>query len=1045
MRLITQSWVLFLWMYLLALVKSQKCTREQFFSGDLFDSNFDTTGLEAIYPNGKQVRVGCNVGYRGFFKLICKEGQWDSRGKPCEPRTCGHPGDAQFADFHLENGDDFVFGSQVVFTCHKGYQMVSRKSYRRCMADGWDGVVPVCEAQQCPVINVDNNVQVIGDPDESTYGNVVRFTCKSSTEILYGSAEMYCDENGEWRGNVPKCKGTAVPIIEHGFVRGKIQEYKEHEILPFGCDARYKSIDVRSSKCTKRGITAEWSPTPACESIVCRLPPPLEGTNYEPTSNNVFIPGDTVRVICGNKHWISNLWDTSAEATCKEIGDWTLRPVCQEVTCSNRRPPHVNYWTVKWGQQIKMDDTVTYSCQWGYKKTDGATNASCTRNGWVPNIFCQEITCNRQDFQNANIVQRNNRNIYKKNERVNYICKNGYEGRFTLTCGEKGWTRNEQCKCQTADEPHGIVAGPYNDTLYYSCKIGYKLSTKGWWVEAKCTDGVWSGFKGCIANTMCGNVPEIPNGRVTPCEKSKDAQITCEDGYHAQVTSLTCHDGKWLSEGVSPETFCKLTAVSCNPPRKVDNALIVDSYQKEYLSDSTVTYQCRDKYIILDHEDTIQCKEGQWEEKNIMCTPYCDKLKDESINFTADKERYMDGDVIEYQCVLYGIEGNATCNNTEWNKSEDCKVKPCELPDDTPNGYYQIIKGEDLVFGTEIKYVCNEGYQMVSKVDTRTCMLDKWTNHVPICDPLTCELPPVDEQIIVKGLPENDDSILPDRFLEFSCVDHGKYLNGSALLICGKDGQWDNPFPSCEDITCEVAVMQPHLSVTGLPPGKEKMNIGHKLRFYCDHQFAIDGSTEIECLQTGEWNAAFPLCTGTVTGFSDSVHLKTYEEGNQLRKGQKLSFYCRYRGDYLRGKAEVECLASGQWSHSYPTCGDPSDCEMPPPIADGDTTHSLLNKYRHGDWVQYSCQNFYIMEGYPYKRCINGEWDGQMTCLKPCTVDRAAMNSHNISFRYKQDNKIYSPHNDHITFVCTRGKTQVGTLEMRQRCVDGVMQLPTCQ
>ncbi|XP_034386213.1 complement factor H-like [Cyclopterus lumpus] len=782
MRLITQSWVLFLWMYLLALVKSQKCTREQFFSGDLFDSNFDTTGLEAIYPNGKQVRVGCNVGYRGFFKLICKEGQWDSRGKPCEPRTCGHPGDAQFADFHLENGDDFVFGSQVVFTCHKGYQMVSRKSYRRCMADGWDGVVPVCEAQQCPVINVDNNVQVIGDPDESTYGNVVRFTCKSSTEILYGSAEMYCDENGEWRGNVPKCKEVkcTVPIIEHGFVRGKIQEYKEHEILPFGCDARYKSIDVRSSKCTKRGITAEWSPTPACESIVCRLPPPLEGTNYEPTSNNVFIPGDTVRVICGNKHWISNLWDTSAEATCKEIGDWTLRPVCQEVTCSNRRPPHVNYWTVKWGQQIKMDDTVTYSCQWGYKKTDGATNASCTRNGWVPNIFCQEITCNRQDFQNANIVQRNNRNIYKKNERVNYICKNGYEGRFTLTCGEKGWTRNEQCRklckplhidnaqithnekniyrldehvrytcrndaqrdfivtceergwtgikncseCQTADEPHGIVAGPYNDTLYYSCKIGYKLSTKGWWVEAKCTDGVWSGFKGCIANTMCGNVPEIPNGRVTPCEKSKDAQITCEDGYHAQVTSLTCHDGKWLSEGVSPETFCKLTAVSCNPPRKVDNALIVDSYQKEYLSDSTVTYQCRDKYIILDHEDTIQCKEGQWEEKNIMCTPYCDKLKDESINFTADKERYMDGDVIEYQCVLYGIEGNATCNNTEWNKSEDCKG--CEQLQ-IDNAHITHNAKETYGINEQVQYACRNDAKGVFNV---TCEKTGWAGMV---------------------------------------------------------------------------------------------------------------------------------------------------------------------------------------------------------------------------------------------------------------------------------------------------------------------------
>lgn len=37
------------------------------------------------------------------------------------------------------------------------------------------------------------------------------------------------------------------------------------------------------------------------------------------------------------------------------------------------------------------------------------------------------------------------------------------------------------------------------------------------------------------------------------------------------------------------------------------------------------------------------------------------------------------------------------------------KVKPCPLPEDTPNGYYEITSGEDLVFGTTIKYFCNEG------------------------------------------------------------------------------------------------------------------------------------------------------------------------------------------------------------------------------------------------------------------------------------------------------------------------------------------------
>lgn len=61
-----------------------------------------------------------------------------------------------------------------------------------------------------------------------------------------------------------------------------------------------------------------------------------------------------------------------------------------------------------------------------------------------------------------------------------------------------------------------------------------------------------------------------------------------------------------------------------------------------------------------------------------------------------------------------------------------------------------------------------------------------------------CDLPPADGEVVVKGMPENEQAILPDRFLRFSCEAPGKYLNGSSMLICGKNGVWDHPFPTCE-------------------------------------------------------------------------------------------------------------------------------------------------------------------------------------------------------------------------------------------------------
>ncbi|XP_074491215.1 complement factor H-related protein 2-like [Sebastes fasciatus] len=123
----------------------------------------------------------------------------------------------------------------------------------------------------------------------------------------------------------------------------------------------------------------------------------------------------------------------------------------------------------------------------------------------------------------------------------------------------------------------------------------------------------------------------------------------------------------------------------------------------------------------------------------------------------------------------------------------------------------------------------------------------------------------------------------------------------------------------------------------------------------------------------------------------------------------------------------------------------PLGCGKPPPLADGDTTETLRFQYGHGERVEYTCQNLYTMEGEQYKTCFNGEWVGQMRCLKPCTVDREAMITHNIQFLHGTIDKLYSAHHDVIYFRCKGGRTHVGTVGMRQMCIDGVMLLPTCQ
>ncbi|XP_059197200.1 complement factor H-like isoform X4 [Centropristis striata] len=282
--------------------------------------------------------------------------------------------------------------------------------------------------------------------------------------------------------------------------------------------------------------------------------------------------------------------------------------------------------------------------------------------------------------------------------------------------------------------------------------------------------------------------------------------------------------------------------------------------------------------------------------------------------------------------------------------------------------------------------------------------------------------------------------------IHFTCEPGYKKSGPNIKYVCTSEGWLAVEQGTCSQITCQVGAMPPHVSAVGLPPGTITIKAGRKLQFQCDNASPLDGPQEIECLLTGEWNANFPTCDDkcTVKDVPNTVRMTPRTlPNNQLRKGQQLRFACTNRRDTLLGNAEVECLANGEWSHDFPTCGDPLTCGTPPILIDGDITTSSKTEYSHGERVEYSCQNYYTMAGGPYKTCNNGEWTGSITCLKPCTVNKHIMASHNIRFRYSHFQRLYVSHNDVIEFSCTRGRP-VSTVEMRQTCLNGQLDLPIC-
>ncbi|XP_059197829.1 complement factor H-like isoform X1 [Centropristis striata] len=915
-----------------------------------------------------------------------------------------------------------------------------------CEENGQWSISPTCKEVTCIGRKPENvNYWGVSSWRATKLDETISYSCQEGYKTSAVNKRAKCTRNG-WTPNPPcevmTCRKENIP---DAVIVGTDKEiYRNREKVIYACGEGGRGRITLT--CGADG----WTGSKECEAIKCRLTA-MEGTRYEPADRNEFSPGETLTVYCARTSWISSPQETSIVTTCEENGQWSISPTCKEVTCIGRKPENVNYWGVSSWRATKLDETISYSCQEGYKTSAVNKRAKCTRNGWTPNPPCEVMTCRKENIPDAVIVGTD-KEIYRNREKVIYACGEGGRGRITLTCGADGWTGSKECeaiKCRltamegTRYEPADRNEFSPGETLtVYCARTSWISSPQETSIVTTCEEnGQWSISPTCKEVTCIGRKPEnvnywgVSSWRATKLDET--ISYSCQEGYK---TSAVNKRAKCTRNGWTPNPPCEV--ITCRK-ENIPDAVIVGTDKEIYRNREKVIYACGEGGR---GRITLTCGADGWTGSK-ECEVFCDKLEDITITFTANKEKYMDGENIHFKCVVDGAEGTATCNNTKWVKSLKCTVQPCEGSAEIPNGRFQVIEGEELVFGTKIKYFCNKGYKMTSKETTRICTLDGWSNHVPTCEPVSCDPPTADGRLIVKGLPNNDNPILPRYSIDFSCSDPGSNLIGSEHLVCGEDGQWDDQFPSCEEITCEVGVMPPHVDAVGLPPGNNTVKAGHKLQFQCDNRRPVYGPAEIECLKTGEWSAGYPTCDDacTVKDVSNTVRMTPrFLTNNQLIKGQKLRFECTNPRDTLRGNAEVACLANGQWSHDFPTCGAPLACGAPPLLVDGDIKTSLKNEYSHGERVEYGCQNLYTMEGGPHKTCNNGEWTGSMTCLKPCTANEHIMASNNIRLRYLQQGKLYSSHNDFIEFICTRGRP-VGRVGMRQRCVNGQMNFPTCE
>ncbi|XP_063092103.1 CUB and sushi domain-containing protein 2 isoform X4 [Cavia porcellus] len=359
-----------------------------------------------------------------------------------------------------------------------------------------------------------------------------------------------------------------------------------------------------------------------------------------------------------------------------------------------------------------------------------------------------------------------------------------------------------------------------------------------------------------------------------------------------------------------------------------------------------------------------------------------------------------------------------------------CQALSCGVPDAPKNG---MVFGKEYTVGTKAVYSCSEGYHLQADAEATTECLDTglWSNHnvPPQCVPVTC--PDISSISVEHGrwrlIFETQYQYQAQLML---ICDPGYYYTGQRVIRCQANGRWSlgDSMPTCQIISCGELPTPPSghrigtLSVygataifscnsgytlvgsrvreclaNGLWSGSEihclaghcgtpepivnghingeNYNYRGSVVYQCNAGFRLIGMSVRICQQDHHWSGKTPFCVPITCGHPGNP-INGLTQGSQFNLNDVVKFVCN-PGYVAEGAARSQCLASGQWSDTLPTCRiinctDPGHQENSIRQVHASGPH----RFSFGTTVSYQCNHGFYLLGTPVLSCQgDGTWD----------------------------------------------------------------------
>uniref|UniRef100_A0A1A7X820 Sushi, von Willebrand factor type A, EGF and pentraxin domain containing 1 n=2 Tax=Iconisemion striatum TaxID=60296 RepID=A0A1A7X820_9TELE len=941
----------------------------------------------------------------GSYTCTCIH-PYSGDGKNCtEPVKCQNPGSPEFGH---RDGSNFLMGSEVVFGCDNGYELVG-SSRLSCLESGaWDHPVPYCRALSCATPAVPENSLLKGN--NFTYGSKVTFSCKTGylPQIPY---EFQCLSTLRWSGTPPACYPVTCggpPTVEHADYIFDTNTYLS--TVNYTCVEGYRPQSSMEVLC-------QWSDDfLQCVPRSCG-PPPIIDHAVPHETHKLF--GDTASYYCTDGYTASN----NSKLVCNAQGVWVPpegmeTPHCIANFCL--RPPDPLHAILDSINKPKYasNTEVSYKCEEGFMLNTTATLRCLMGGAWEPlpsDIGCVPVRCSKPESIDRGYVRGTN---YSFGAVVAYSCETGYmiRGEKRRTCKANGEWGGVLPTCvpvscstpPTLENGYIQVKGrfTFNNKVTYACNAGYRLIGRP---ERLCqANRQWSNHDPptCVLLT-CEDPPDIVHGQYKGSEFQVGYKVeyVCDEGYELAGDGVwTCLKyGKW--DKMKPP---RCSPVRCPEPPLEENHLVLKGLDSE---SGTVELSCEDGYI-LEGAHVLRCTPSQeWNDTFPVCKQvFCGPPPEVTFgSMSSAFPPFSFSSTVTYMCVggfTLRKEASVTCLTTgQWSKPyPECIPVECPQPVEISNG---IVDVQGLMYLSKALYSCKAGYDLVGNSTVLCGEKGLWVGGVPSCRPVECSIPKqiASGKVVYRKLQFGHSAT-------YSCR-RGYRLKGPQTLRCLANGAWHSDPPACVQISCSP----PQPIENGFVEGQDH-SFGVTIFYSCFPGFQLLGQDHLTCEEFG-WSSPVPVCVPSDCGLPPHIDFGDYvrvtESDPPLKDSVTASLldlnflhrtvieYRCHLGYNISSHTRLVCQEDGKWNGTAPSCL-PAECETPPSPEHGllKVTDSSL-----GSVVRYSCEDGYELVGEAVRQCLSGQlWTSEAPVCRPisCGDPGAVANgtSHGGEFVYPE-------------------------------------------